>query len=108
METCWNSFVMLPDQWLDSTNTELEAKIAHLHKLHIIVHILGPEILKLIHSYVKPRFHVAIVMDDCSIVDLIHADAGIVAKPQNMPGFVQCLCCCVKGDQARRKSTQLP
>lgn len=81
MDIGWNSLVVLPDRRQSSAGIQLEAKIAHLHKLHIIVHIFGPEILILVHSNVEPRFHVAIVMNDCSIVDLIHANAGIVAKP---------------------------
>lgn len=68
---------------------QLEAKIAHLHKLHIIIHIFSPETLVLIHSNVKPRFHVSIVMDDCSLVDFIPTDTWIVPESKDMPGFVQ-------------------
>lgn len=71
----------------------LEAKIAGLNKLHIIVNMLCPKRTELVHGNIKPRFHISIEVDHCSIVNLIHAYAWIVAKTQNMPGLVQRLCC---------------
>jgi len=44
---------------------------------------------ELVHTDVQPRLHITIEMHNSSIPDLLHADAWIVPKPKNMPGFVQ-------------------
>jgi len=44
---------------------------------------------ELVHTDVQPRLHITIEMHNSSIPDLLHADAWIVSKPKNMPGFVQ-------------------
>jgi hypothetical protein len=43
----------------------------------------------LVHSNVKPWFHVSIVMNDSSVADLIHANTWIISETKHMPGFVQ-------------------
>lgn len=88
--------------------SSLQAEIAHLDELHVIVNIFGPEILVLVQGNVKPRLHVPVVVNDRSVVDFVHADAGIVTKTKHMPRFVQRLGRRVEGDQSRRESSRVP
>lgn len=66
----------------------LEAEVAALHEFHFTVDVFGPKILVLVDGDIKPGFHVSAVMNDCGFVDVIHADAWIIAEPEYLPGFV--------------------
>lgn len=66
-------------------STHLEAKIAHLYEFHLIINVFRPEMLELVQSYVQPRLHVSIEMDDSSIIDVIHANTRIIPKSEDMP-----------------------
>ena len=69
-----------------STNpVHLETKIAGLNKLHIIIDVFFPEWLELAHGNIKPRLHIPVEVHHCSIANLVHADARIIAKSQNVP-----------------------
>lgn len=63
----------------------LQIEIAALYVLILGVDILCPKWFELAHGNIEPRLHIPIEVDDCSIVNLIPANAWIVTKSQNMP-----------------------
>lgn len=77
----------LPTILLQSSkrSTHLEAKIAHLYEFHLIIDVFCPEMLELVQSYVQPRLHVSIEMDNSGIIDVIHANTRIIPKSEDMP-----------------------
>lgn len=66
-------------------STHLEAKIAYLYEFHLIINVFRPEMLELVQSYVQPRLHVSVEMDDSGIIDMIHANTRIIPKSEDMP-----------------------
>lgn len=91
---------MLSDLFDKGTFLSSETEIASLNKVKIVVDVSGPKRSKLVHSYVQPRLHVTVEVYNCSVADLIHANARIVTQPKHMPCFVQRLCGRVKRDQS--------
>ena len=85
-----------------------EAEIASLNKLQVVVDVLGPKRSELVHSNIKPRFHITVEMYHRGVTDLIHTNARIVTQPKHMPCFVQRLCGRVKRDQPRWQRSQFP
>lgn len=70
-----------------------------LHVLIFFIYIPRPKRPESVHCNIEPWFHIPIEVDLWSIIDLIHANAWIVAKPQNMPRLIKWLCCRVKCDK---------
>lgn len=74
---------ILPGLWIDVAFSQIQL---------IIVYMFGPIVPILWYVYLKPWFHVPIVVYDSRPLYIPLVDTGIVSKPQRMPKTVQGIC----------------
>lgn len=63
----------------------LRIDVAFSHVWVIIVDVLGPDVVIIWYAYLKPWFHVTVVVNNSCSFYVPLVDVGIVAKPKNMP-----------------------
>lgn len=84
----------------------IDVALSQIHM--IIVYIFCPVVSILGYAYLKPWFHVAIIMHNCCSFNFSLADTGVIAKAQHMPRSIKGVSPFPKCNEARWQGPQLP
>lgn len=76
--------------------------VAIPNKIIGVVHIFCPKWPKVLKSDLQPRFWLAIIMDNCSLLNTLNVSSILIAQAKHVPGWVNRMNMTFKCYQSRR------
>lgn len=68
----------------------IDIALSHIHM--IIINIFYPVISVFGYAYLKPRFHVAIIVYNSWSINFLLVNTRVITKAQHMPGAIEWVC----------------